>query len=492
MNASLLNLSYLLPEGAVCATILLLMLGFIFGMTDRKRLSEVAVLGIVVALLLTVVSLAEETVVAKVQVGNGILQVDQFSQLMKVLFLLTTLTAVLFSAGSVEISPRRSMEYNCFLLGLLSGTMFLVSAIDLMVVYLAFEMISLSSYVLAGFTRGDPRSAEAGFKYVIFGAVSSGVMLFGMGLLYGMTGSLNMNEIGSRMTLGLLPSLHLMLVPIVFILVGVGYKVAFFPFHYWAPDVYEGSPTPVTAMFSVAPKAAGFALFLRVLLGTLSVEAVSVMTWLGPLLAVVAALTMTLGNLAALNQENIKRMLAYSAIAHAGYMVMGMAVLNQEGGRAILFYLFAYMFTNLGAFTVVIALFNLYQTEQVDELAGMGRMFPLAAACMAVCLFSLTGLPPTAGFIGKFYLFSAVIHGGYAWLAVVAAINTVISLFYYMRIMKAFYFREPVLGQAGKDSLPCGYNALIAGLTVPILFLGLFWSQLIEYCTSSISSLMIH
>jgi NADH-quinone oxidoreductase subunit N len=461
-------------------------------MDDRKRLSEVAVLGIVVALLLTVVSLGEETVLAKVQVGNGILQVDHFSQLMKILFLLTTLAAVLFSVGSVEIAPRRSMEYNCFLLGLLSGTMFLVSAIDLMVVYLAFEMISLSSYVLAGFTRGDPRSAEAGYKYVIFGAVSSGVMLFGMGLLYGMTGSLNMNEIGARMSLGLLPSLHLMLLPIVFMLVGIGYKVAFFPFHYWAPDVYEGSPTPVTAFFSVAPKAAGFALFLRVLLGMLSVEAVSVMTWLGPLLAVVAALTMTLGNLAALNQENIKRMLAYSAIAHAGYMVMGLAVLNQEGGRAILFYLFAYLFTNLGAFTVIIALFNLYQTEQVDELTGMGRLFPLASACMAVCLFSLTGLPPTVGFVGKFYLFSAVIHGGYAWLAVVAALNTVVSLFYYMRIMKAFYFREPVLGEPGKACLPCGYNVLIAGLTVPVLFLGIFWSQLIEYCSSSISSLMIH
>ncbi|MBI2943312.1 MAG: NADH-quinone oxidoreductase subunit N [Candidatus Wallbacteria bacterium] len=492
MRASLLNLDYLLPEWIVCGTILVLILSYLLGTTDRRRLADLSALGLVTALFFSVVTFFEPAVVGRVSIGNGLLQVDPFSQLFKVLFLVSTLAAVLYSAGSVEIHGKRWMEFNCFLLGVTSGMMFLASSMNLMMVYLSFEMMSLSSYVLAGYTRGDPRSTEAGYKYVLFGAVSSGVMLFGLSLMYGLLGTLDMGLMAQRTALAQFPDLHLLLLPLTLVFVGLGYKIAFFPFHYWAPDVYEGSPTPVTAFFSVGTKAAGLALLLRLLLGTLSLDQTQAIPWAGDLLAFLAAMTMTVGNLAALNQANIKRMLAYSAIAHAGYMLMGVAVLNVAGAEAVLFYLFAYMFTNLGAFTVVVALFNLYQSEQVDELTGMGKLFPLASVCMAICLFSLTGLPPTAGFIGKFYVFAAVIQKGYFVLALVGAINTAISLFYYMRIMKAFYFREPKAEMLAAGPMPCGYNVLIASLTVPVLIFGICWSRLYEYCSTSISSLIAH
>lgn len=495
LEQPLLDFGYLAPEMIVCGTILFVLLGdLFFGMTGRKS-GQIALIGALLAFLMTLESCFDPRLFDKITISGGVLQVDLFSQYTKLVFLLTAILSIIFTSRSVDVAMGRRAEFFSFLLGATSGMMFLVSSMDLAVLYLSFEMVSLCSYILAGFIKGDPRSAEAGYKYVVYGAVSSGIMVFGLTYLYGMTGTTNLNEMGFMMSRGLFTYHFHMLVPVLMVVYGFGYKIAAFPFHFWAPDVYEGSPLPVTAFFSVGTKAAGFAIFLRFVLNGLSAgQGPADLQWLTTFLVIVAGLTMTLGNLAALNQSNIKRMLAYSAIAHAGYMLMGVAMLNVHGSRAVLFYLFAYVFMNLGAFVVVIALFNLFQTEQIEELGGMGRLYPLAGVCMAVFLFSLTGLPPTMGFIGKFYIFAAVVEEGFIGLAVVGVLNSVVSLFYYMRIMKAFFFSEASYPQAETEpgwAMPNSYQALMLFCAVPLLVVGVYWAPLIRFAGDAVGALIL-
>jgi NADH-quinone oxidoreductase subunit N len=406
-----------------------------------------------------------------------------------VLTALATAIVIFMSIDCAELADRTQAEYYLFLLSVLLGMFLLSSASDIVMLYLALELVSIPSYLLAGYLKGKASSTEASMKYVVYGATASGVMIYGFSLLYGMTGSTQMSEIGRVLTLGTAP-LPAMLAAVM-VTVGFGYKIAAVPFHMWSPDVYEGAPTPVTAFLSVGPKAAGFAVLVRFFYTVFaSPDGADGMWKLSSsvdwpfLFAVLSAVTMTVGNLVAINQRNVKRLLAYSSIAHAGYMLMGFVLLTTVGLKAILFYLVVYLFMNLGAFYVVVLVANGSRSEDISDFSGLGSRAPFAAVSLAIFLFALTGIPPFSGFIGKVYLFAEVINRGVYWLALVAALNSVISLYYYARIVKVMFLEDPT--QAGDLPLALVPRVMLAILVVPTLLLGIYWEPVIRVTEASV------
>jgi NADH-quinone oxidoreductase subunit N len=380
-------------------------------------------------------------------------------------------------------------ELHALILTTTLGMILMASATDLLTAFLSLEMVSIMSYVLAGFRKRSRQSAEAALKYVIYGGVASGVMLYGMSLLYGLAGSTSFTAV--RLACATTPSTGAVLLGVVFCLAGFGYKIAAVPFHMWCPDVYEGAPTPVSAFLSVGPKAAGFALLIRFFTGAVPTTLTGGAPGPWPLLlGLMAAATMTLGNLAALQQLNLKRLLAYSSIAHAGYLLLGLIAGGADGTRAILLYLVTYLFMSLGAFVVIIAVEQAGIAPTIDGFSGLGRRAPWTAAAMAVFLFSLTGLPPLAGFFGKFYLFYALLARGGSFmvtLALVGILNSALSLYFYARVLKAMYF-EPA-SDGNEQPLPIArvHGGLLAVLALPTLALFLCWSPLQRLVDASMS-----
>lgn len=310
-----------------------------------------------------------------------------------------------------------------------------------MTIFLGLEVMSVALYVLAGFNRANLKSNEAGLKYFLLGAFSTGFLLYGMALTYGATGSTKIAVIAAQAAQMSLPSANIMLVGgMLLILVGFAFKIAAAPFHMWTPDVYEGAPTPITAFMSAGPKAAGFAAALRILVVAFPTL---VADW-SQLLWILAVLTMTVGNITALRQDNIKRMLAFSSIAHAGYALVGLVAANGTGTAGILFYMLSYTFMNIGAFAILILIGKKGESNgNVQDFAGLGFKHPMLAVAMTIFLFSLSGMPPTAGFIGKFYLFSGAVQEGYIWLAVIGVLNSAASVYYYLRVMVFMYMKDP-------------------------------------------------
>jgi len=351
-------------------------------------------------------------------------------------------------------------------------------------IYLSLELVSIPSYVLAGILKNDKRSNEASLKYVIFGSFASGLMLFGFSLLYGISGSLNIYDIH-----GLIININnpsAILFSIILILAGFGYKISMVPFHYWTPDVYEGSPTTITAFLSVAPKAAGFALFLRVFTALFTDEgtfqsALPILNLSWPmLLAVLSAVTMTVGNILALRQKNVKRMLAYSTISHVGFMLMAICTLTPVALNGILFYLLMYAFMNLSAFYMVIYMHNSYKAETIDDWKGVAFKNPVLAFFMVLNLVSLAGLPPTSGFVGKVYLFRGLFYDKeFLWLGVIAVLNSVVSLYYYFKIVKSMYFYEDEKKKV-VHAHPVLYCSIII-LSLQNLLFYIYWSDLYAY-----------
>ena len=403
----------------------------------------------------------------------GMIRLDKFAVFFKILLLLATAATILFSLRSEEIDGKLKGEYYALLLAVTFGMFLMASSTNLLMIFISLETVSLTSYILAGFLTHSPRSSEAAFKYITYGAVASGTMLFGLSLLFGMTGTGDLATISTRLpevlASGNVTALGL-LIAITFILAGIGYKIASVPFHMWSPDVYEGAPIPITAFLSVASKAAGFALFIRFFYtGFGNSEIMQSVDW-GLLLAIISALTMTVGNLAALPQRNVKRLLAYSSIAHGGYLLMGAVLLTPEGLSAILFYLIVYFFMNLGAFYVVVLIANEAGSEMIDGYRGLATRAPFVAAAMAIFLFSLTGIFPFAGFFGKWLLFNAVISEGMYWLAIVGLLNSVVSLYYYARIVKAMYLESTEDTESfsfSKDTI-----VLLSVFVVPTILIG--------------------
>ncbi|MEW6032613.1 MAG: NADH-quinone oxidoreductase subunit N [Bacillota bacterium] len=406
---------------------------------------------------------------------GGMLVADPFALLVKLLFLGIGLAVIMLSVDFVESRRIAVGEYNALVLFSVLGMMIMAGSRDLIVIYLGLETTAIASYVLAGLLRGDARSGEAALKYFLTGALASAVILFGMSLVFGGTGSTNLTALLAPGFLGLSGAAPvsgpLALAGLVLLVAGFGFKIAAVPFHFWAPDAYEGAPTPVTAFFSVGPKAAAFAVVLRVFAPVLLLgQAGGPPAVLPVLFTGLAVVTMTVGNLVALTQKNIKRMLAYSSIAHAGYMMVGLAVATPQGTAAVIYYLLAYAVTNLGVFAVVIWLNNRGTGDEISDYTGLAGRAPLAAAAMLVCLLSLIGIPPMVGFFGKFYLFMAAVEAGMAWLAVVMVVNSAVSVGYYYGIVRNMYLQGEPAGEAVRATPMVG-TAL--GLTVAaVLALG--------------------
>lgn len=382
--------------------------------------------------------------------------VDQFGTFFKLFTVGSLLVVTLFVLGDRTERKHDIGEYYFLLLGAAIGIFFMVSTNNLLLLMLGLELLSLASYSLAGFHKSERRSGEAAMKYVIFGGLSAGIMLYGISLLYGLTGTIDLTEMGitgdGGYPVGLATQFAVSPIPVaiavLLVFAGFAYKVSVVPFHFWTPDVYEGAPTPVTTFLAVASKAAGFAVMLRFVGALFLVEGAQdlVIAYgdrIGLLLAILAAVTMTLGNLSALRQASLKRMLAYSSIAHAGYVLMGLACMTATGFDAAIFYLAAYYFMNLGAFGFLLYFQGVTGSESIESLKGMGWRTPIVSWSMVAFLVALTGLPPTIGFYGKYLLFVEGVSAGLAWLVMIAALNSVISLFYYFRVAKALFLSEP-------------------------------------------------
>ena len=485
---NLASLSFFYPEIILSTTILLLI---ILDLLVRSRigLAIVAIIGCVGALVAS-------CDLYSAQGGwlfHRMIVLDNFSLFFKVFALVATILTIWMSLDSNEIKQVHQGEYYTLLLTCTLGIFFMASASNLLTAYLSLELVSLTSYVLTGFLPHNRRSSEAALKYLIYGGVASGTMIYGMSWIYGMTGSLDYAAIHQALAQNPVSKVTLFMA-FVFIMAGFGYKIVFVPFHMWSPDVYQGAPTPFTAFLSVASNAAGIAIMIRFFFPAVSRTVaggdwayVSGVEW-PQVLLFASMITMTLGNLSALNQKNLKRMLAYSGIAHAGYMLMGLAVLNNDGLKAILFYVVVYLIMNLGAFFVVLMIANTTGAEDIDNYRGLAwRGAAIPAACLAVFLFSLTGLPPFAGFVGKFFLFAAVIKQGgvFVILAVVAIINSVISLYYYAKVVKTMFLDNP-----DPDDKPVSVAAnnftLLIPLAVLTVVLGVYFAPLAQYTNQSL------
>ncbi len=364
---------------------------------------------------------------------------DDFALFFNGIFCVTAALVLMLSVGYVRRQGVEAGEYYVLVLFAALGMMLMASALDLLVIFLGLELMSLSLYVLAGFFRTRATGNESAMKYFLLGAFASGFFLYGIALLYGATGTTNLARLAAALAAPRVATEPLVLAGLALLLVGFGFKTSAVPFHQWAPDVYEGAPTAVAALIATGSKAAAFAALLRVLIAMRALQPDwALVVWL------IAALTMTVGNVVALAQQNLKRMLAYSSIAHAGYMLVGLAAGLEVGSAAVLYYLVVYSFATVGAFGVILLL-ERDGLEMVD-LAGYGGLaarHPILALVLTVCLLSLIGLPPTAGFVGKFYLFGAAIRGGLVWLAVIAVLNSVVAAYYYLRLIVYMYMRDP-------------------------------------------------
>ncbi|MFZ5861904.1 MAG: NADH-quinone oxidoreductase subunit N [Nitrospirota bacterium] len=411
---------------------------------------------------------------------SGMFVLDAYSTYFKVLVYLAGALTILLSITYLEVERIHLGEYYAFVLLATAGMMVMVSAGDLIMIYLGLELLSLSLYTMAGFKRYEGRSVEASAKYLILGSFSSAILLYGISILYGIAGTTNLKALGTFFAQNTIDNPGL-LMSMAFLVVGFGFKVAAVPFHMWTPDVYEGSPTPVTAFMSVAPKAASFAVFLRVFaeaLGGLKAH------W-QPILITLAIATMIIGNVVAIVQTNIKRMLAYSSIAHAGYALIGIIVGGGLGTMSLMLYLMIYALMNLGAFGVVILLRKgALRGEEITDFTGLAKTNPVAAFIMLVFMFSLAGIPPTAGFVAKFYLFMGAVEAGMVWLAVIGVLLSAVSAYYYLRVVMVMYMREPA-GRFDLATSPATQFALVV-TTAAVLFFGIYPTPLIDYTKAAI------
>ncbi|MEA3287859.1 MAG: NADH-quinone oxidoreductase subunit N [Candidatus Marinimicrobia bacterium] len=491
LNQIVTDLSYFIPEILLTGILLLVIIFDLFQKAETSIRSGYLALG---GLALVTLALFGQDVSTSTGIFSNMLAVDGFSRFLKILISIGAMLVMWMSFNSNELKDRRVGEYYVLILTMVLGMFFLVSATHLLSIYIALEMVSIMSYLLSGYLKEQIRSNEASIKYVVFGAFSSGILLYGFSLLYGLTGSADIFEIQAALSAGS-TSPALLLLILLMVLVGFGYKIAAVPFHFWTPDVYEGAPAPITAFLSVAPKAAGFAIIIRFFnvafsnAGNPNLEAWSAlenMNWQA-VISILSILSMTVGNVIALQQTNIKRMLAYSSIAHAGYMLLGVVVADQTGIAAVLYYAAIYMLMNLGAFFVAIHVKNAFNTEDIEDYKSLGYKAPVLGLIMAIFMFSLTGLPPTGGFVAKFYLFRALIEYGdmFFWLALIGLVNGVISLYYYMRVVKAMYFGKMEIPDTIHNP-PVNVTILLVILAVPLLFGWMIGDPLSAYAQDAV------
>lgn len=473
------DLILLIPQFVlVIAAMALMLLEPFTPAAHKSRMARIAVLAAAVAAF----SLGSQWSDQSRTILNGMYIVDNFSIFFQWLFLVILAISALISMKFNERESINRGEYYSLLLFASSGMCLMVASGDLILTFIGIEILSIATYVLAGFKRNDIRSNESSLKYFLLGSFATAFLLYGIALIFGSTGSTNYQTIRELVSWqgGFQ---NTTLIGMGLLLVGFGFKIALVPFHSWAPDVYEGAPTPVTAFMTVGPKAAGFAALIRIL-----VEAVPFLAdqWTS-ILWLLAILTMILGNVVAVLQTNVKRMLAYSAIAHAGYILVGIVTNSESGYSAVLFYLVVYTIMNLVAFSVILSLSGTGDTRvHLNDYAGLARKAPFAAAALSLSLISLAGIPLTGGFIGKFYLFSAAIRNGYVGLAVIGVLSSVVSVFYYFRLLVYMYMKEPDETAEIPEPVSWLVQVVIVMGIVGILWLGIFPDHILTLADYSI------
>lgn len=490
-----------LPELVLCGAIVFLLIVRLFPRFDRRHLGWIALVLTIYAFIL---AWEQRTTDNKQNLFAGMLIFDNFSVFLKLFLLSFTILVIVLTLFTGIPDREDSADFFCLLLGAVIGMSVMAQANHLLMVFMGVEMASLPSYALAGFLKGKRQSSEAALKYVVYGGGASGVMLYGISLLAGKFGTGYLPDVVAFM--GQAPLDPLIVLGTLFLLIGIGFKLAAVPFHFWCPDVFEGASAEVAAFLSVASKGAALALLARITLGlggftapgieTDSVVWTKATTFLVPILAFFAVLTMTFGNLAAYAQTNLKRLLAYSTIAHAGFMMMGLACMTREGAGAVLFYLIIYLFMNLGAFAVVAYLRNLTGSEDLSNFRGLVHRSPLLVVTLGIFLLSLLGIPPLGGFAAKFQIFQELFRAAQLYtsmgqdgsaytlyaLVVIGGLNTVLSLFYYVKVLKVMVLDqslEEVEGRPVKPLLvPALPGAFVLGLAGVVLALGIFWDTL--------------
>ncbi|MCX6030771.1 MAG: NADH-quinone oxidoreductase subunit N [Chloroflexi bacterium] len=488
MTFPTLNLSVIAPQVVLVVAALVILIADL--VIAEKRIlgwaSLVAVLGALAAVFWSQAAFLRQSAAPAFQT---MALADGLGLFASAAVLIAAALAILLAVERVaDFTPRAGAYYSLILLAT-AGMTAMTTASDFMMIFIALEILSLALYILVGFNRKEMRSGEAALKYFLLGAFASGFFLYGIALIYAATGTTNLNDMTMRLLMMSmsLPFAPLLPVGVGLLLVGFGFKVALVPFHMWTPDVYQGAPTPVTAFMSVGTKTAAFAALIRVLVSLASSDR----PWLIAL-AALAVLTMTLGNLAALRQTSLKRMLAYSSIAHAGYLLTGLAAGNQTGAQGALYYLLAYTFMNLGAFAVLLAIQRREENDVAGErMIGLASRQPLLAVLMAVFMFSLAGIPPLAGFFGKLYVFSGAVDAGLAWLAIVGVLNSAIGAYYYLRVTVSMFMTEPA-GQpveSPKIAWPVWATVVIAA--VGTVLLGLWQWPWLQTITNAVGMLAL-
>ncbi len=482
-------IKFLLPQMVLFLSVVLVFGIDLVGSKEKKWLPYLALSGAVISLGLSIylygwVDFGEKSIL------GGMIAMDSFSLFFQIFASLVAVLIILLSMAYMELkSPYQGEYYSFILLACFSISLLALSS-DFVMIFIAFELLSISSYILTGFLRNDPRSSEASIKYFLYGSLASAMMLYGMSLLYGVTSSTNLVEIATGLV-GIDPGLRWVVYPaIVLLIAGFGFKTATAPFHQWSPDAYEGAPTPVTAFLAVGSIGAGFAIFIRVMITALPDFQLN---W-AALITGLSIISMTLGNMVALSQKNIKRMLAYSGIAHAGYILIGLVswesgVLGTvfDGLSGILVYLLVYLAANIGAFAVVIAYEYKGGSNQISDFAGLIKRNPMLAAPMVVFLLSLIGIPGTGGFIGKLLVFGSALRAEYYFLALVAIINSVIAGFYYLNVIRYMFFQPLDEPDREKIQLPGTLSTVIVLACVFTLLMGILAQPFINFVRESLS-----
>jgi len=480
LSALQVNFTIIMPEIILVAFGLLVLLLGVFSSSEGQKdhLGYVSLVGVVLALIFSF------RLFGSFQSGfSGMVVADNYAVFFKMVFGIICLLTILISIGYTRQQGIGMGEYYVLVLFSTVGMMLMAAGTNLLTIFLGLETMSISIYVLAGIKRTDPKSVESAMKYFILGAFATGFFLYGVALVYGATGSFNLKEIASFLSAsGSAGRTPLVIIGIGLLTIGFGFKVATVPFHMWTPDVYEGAPTSITAFMATGIKAAAFAGLIRVFysaLGTFQPDWVAIM-WL------LSVATMTVGNIVAIAQSNIKRMLAYSSIAHAGYILVAFTAGNELGTSSILYYLLAYAFMNIGAFAIVILLGTKDQENTlISDYAGIGFKYPLLAASMTIFMLSMAGIPPLAGFMGKFYIFSAAVKANLYWLAIIGVLNSALSVYYYLRVTVVMYFREAEKETTGLTFSLAGVIGVIIAVA-GVLYLGIFPSSVLALARASI------
>ncbi len=480
MGNSLYSLFAILPELilAVAACAIFLMEPFI--PKEKRSIMAYFSLGALILSGLSLFLLCGENISA----FNGMIVIDAYALVFKALLLCSAIVVVLMSLEYVKIERIFLGEYYGLILFSTMGMLLLPSASDLLSFYMALELMSISFYILAAFMRKDPKSLEAGIKYFLAGIFTSGLILYGIAFIYGLTGTTHLGTIRAILATTQPLSNPMLIFALILLIAGFGFKIAAVPFHMWAPDVYEGVPTPITAFLSVGSKLATVSAMLRIFVFGLPFAYAD---W-SQYLWIIAALTMTLGNVAALVQTNFKRLLAYSSIGHTGYILMGLIVKSESGIAAIFIHSVAYFLMTLGAFIMIILVCKSgSRGDKISDLRGLGRAYPVVGFAFVLFALSLIGIPPTAGFIGKLLLFGAAIEGHFYWLAIIGILNSVISLYYYFKVATVMFMEEAPEQSALSFSMPLKVS--LAALSVGTLLIGLYPEPLIRVALSSVKVL---